>query len=325
MDGANLTNIPSALSEYYDRVLLEREKPYLVYTNFGQVRNIPAGNGRIIKFRKYGALTVITDPLEEMVTKTPSNPVVTDITATVNWYGDWMPYSDVVTIESPDPVLTELTQVLGDQAGASIDTICRNVLVQGTNVLYADATSPKANDERTDITTGDVMDKTILDLARATLRGANAKFITNYVSPDMGYNSASLLPCFIVVVHPNVVPSLMAITGFKTPDQYYNKGNVMPNEVGSYGNFRFVESTQAPIYEGAGASASIDVYASLVFAMDAYGTTEIKGHGMEMIIKALGSSGSADPHNQRGSIAWKASHVTKILNHSWMLRIEHTI
>lgn len=321
---ASVTTIPHAINNYYDRLLLEREKPYLVHPNFGQVRNIPVGGTGVIKFRKYGALTANTTALTEGETPAGTNPSVTDITATALWYGDYITYTDKVTIESPDPVLTELTEVLGEQAGLSIDTLARNVLVQGTNVLYADATSPKVNAQTSDVSATDVLEKVILDTAISTLRSANAKYITNFVSPDAGYLTSPVAPCFVGIVHPNTVVNLRAITGFVPVEQYANKADIMPNEVGKYDRVRFVESTQAYVEEDQG-NGSIDVYHTLIFGKDAYGVTSISGNAMQMFITELGSAGSADPLKQRGTIGWKANHVTKILNQSWMIRIEHAI
>ena len=321
---ASVTTIPHAINNYYDRLLLEREKPYLVFPNFGQVRNIPVGNTGVIKFRKYGALTANITPLTEGETPAGTNPSVVDITATALWYGDYITYTDKVTIESPDPVLTELTEVLGEQAGLSIDTLARNVLVLGTNVVYADATAPKANAQTSDVSATDVLEKVIIDTAVSTLRSANAKYITNFVSPDAGYLTTPVGPCFIGIVHPNSVTNLKGITGFMSVEQYANKGDVMPNEVGKYDRVRFIESTQAPVNEDDG-NGSIDVYCTLIFGKDAYGVTSIQGNAMKTIVKALGSEGSGDPLNQRGSIGWKANFITKILNQSWMIRIEHAI
>jgi N4-gp56 family major capsid protein len=67
-----------------------------------------------------------------------------------------------------------------------------------------------------------------------------------------------------------------------------------------------------------------DVYATLIFGANAYGVCPLAGNAMENIIKPLGSSGSADPLNQRATSGWKAITTTKILNDAWMIRIEHT-
>lgn len=68
-----------------------------------------------------------------------------------------------------------------------------------------------------------------------------------------------------------------------------------------------------------------DVGTALFIGSDAYGVTELEGMGLETIVKQLGSSGTADPLNQRGTVGWKATHVAKILSQLWMIRAECTI
>ncbi len=65
-----------------------------------------------------------------------------------------------------------------------------------------------------------------------------------------------------------------------------------------------------------------DVYATLVFGDNAYGTTSIEGGGLEHIVKQLGSSGADDPLNQRATVGWKASKVSVRLCEAFMVRIE---
>jgi N4-gp56 family major capsid protein len=321
---ANTTNIPHAIASYYDRLLLEREKPHLVHALFGQVRNIPVGMSNTIKFRKYGALSVNTTALTEGLTPAGSNASVTDITAVAQWYGDYIVYTDVVTIESPDPVLSELTSVLGDQAGQSVDTIIRDVLVAGTNVWYSDATSPQVNAATSDVSATDVITVTDVRNAVNDLDNSNAKYITDFVSPDAGYLTTPVAPSYVGIVHPNVVSTIEGFTGFQSVEQYANKASIFPHEIGKVGRVRFIQSTQSKIKEGEG-NGSIDVYCTLIFAKDAYGVTSINGNSMKMIVKPLGSSGSSDPLDQRGSIGWKANVVAKILNQDWMIRIEHAL
>ena len=321
---ANTTNIPHAIASYYDRLLLEREKPYLVHALFGQIRNIPVGMSNTIKFRRYGALPVNITALTEGLTPAGRNASVTDITATAQWYGDYMIYTDVVTIESPDPVLSELTGVLGDQAGESVDTIIRDVLVAGTNIKYSDATSPQANAATGDVSATDVLTVTDLRIAVNTLDNANTKYITDFVDPDAGYNTTPVAPSYVAIVNPNQVSTIEGLTGFQSVEKYANKASIFPHEIGKVGRVRFIQSTQAKIKTGEG-NGSIDVYCILIFGKDAYGVTSISGNSMKMIVKPLGSAGSSDPLDQRGSIGWKANVVAKILNQSWMIRVESAL
>ncbi len=69
------------------------------------------------------------------------------------------------------------------------------------------------------------------------------------------------------------------------------------------------------------------VHATLVFGKDAYGVINLEGEGaLKTIIKPAGSSGTADPLDQRSTVGAKVSGYTaKILNELWLLRIEHGV
>ena len=67
-----------------------------------------------------------------------------------------------------------------------------------------------------------------------------------------------------------------------------------------------------------------DVYSTLILGDDAYGVTEITGGGLQHIVKQLGSSGSADPLDQRATCGWKATKTAEILVPQYMVRIETT-
>lgn len=74
-----------------------------------------------------------------------------------------------------------------------------------------------------------------------------------------------------------------------------------------------------------GGSGSIDVYSTLIYGQDAFGSIELGGNGknVEVIIKAPGSSGALDPLNQRGTIAWKVKgFCTVILQDDFVVRVE---
>lgn len=74
--------------------------------------------------------------------------------------------------------------------------------------------------------------------------------------------------------------------------------------------------------EPAGGVDGCDIYSTIVFGADAYGVTDVEGGGLETIIKALGSAGTADPLNQRSTVGWKALKTAEILTDAFMVRIE---
>jgi len=63
-------------------------------------------------------------------------------------------------------------------------------------------------------------------------------------------------------------------------------------------------AAEAVIYPGEAGAKGRDVYATLIFGDNAYGVTEISGGGLQHIVKQLGSAGSADPLDQRGTAGY---------------------
>lgn len=314
------TQVPN-INSYYDRTLLERATPLLVYSKFAQVRDIPKNNSDVIKFRKYSALSAATTPLTEGVTPSGSQLAVTDSYATVAQYGDYVTLTDKLKMETEDPVETEATQVLAEQAALTFDNLDRDILAATTTIQYASTAT-----QRTDITAA--MKLTVSEIREAvrTMKNNKAKKLTSMVSASSGYNTTPVDACYVAIVHPNATFDLKSDSAWVPVEKYAGsvKGGVMPGEVGKLDEVRFIETTEAKVYTGAG-SSSADVYATLIFGANAYGVTRISSEALKTIRKQLGSAGSADPLDQRATIGWKGTRVTKILDQLNMLKIEHGV
>lgn len=316
-------NIPYPVNTYYDRQLLSRALPLLLHDRFAQVRDLPMHNTDTIKFRKYNALSANTTPLTPGVTPEGKQLSVTDVTTQIKQYGDYITVDDFTLDTSIDPILMEAAEVLGEQAGQSLDLIIREVLHAGTNIRYADVTAPKANDERTDITTGDKLLADEIRLAVWTLKMQNAKRITKIVSADRGYNTTPVASAYVAMVHPTTTLNLRSVSGFEPVEKYYQNSQPLPGEVGKFEEVRFVETTNAKVFEDGG-NGGIDVYSTLFLGMDAYGVSRLSGRAMENIVKPVGSGGTEDPLNQRGTSGWKATMGVTRLQEMFMVRVEHS-
>ncbi len=306
-------------TEFYDKTLLYRAVALFVHTKFGQVRDIPRNGGtNTIKFRRYGNLSAATTALSEGVTPAGSELSVTDITATVAQYGDYITVTDVVDYESKDPVLIEAAEILGDQMGDTVDQLTRDVLAAGTVVTYVGQSSRGA------ITSSDLITATEVRKAVRTLKNAKARRVTRMINASTGIATEPVSASYIGVCHPDTTYDLQDETGWVPVEKYSSTMKVMEGEVGKINDARFVETTNAKIFSGAG-SGSIDVYATIIMGMDAYGITRISGEAVRNIIKPLGSAGTADPIDQRATSGWKITFVAKILNDSFMVRLEHAV
>lgn len=312
------TEVTAAVNNFYDRRLLLKAVPLFAHTRWAQVRDIPRNNTDVIKFRRYTLLTAATTALSEGVTPTGSTLAVTDVSATVAQYGDFVTLTDKLTFTTLDPVLTETADLLGTQAGDTLDQLTRTVLAAGTTIQYASTAT--ANNE---ITSAMKISKAEIQEAVRTLKTNNARKITSMVDPSTGFNTSPLPACFVAIVHPNTTFDLKNVPGFIRVEEYGQK-KAMEGEVGCLDEVRFVESTNAYVNTGAG-SGSIDVYYTIILGAEAYGITRVSGEAMKNIIKPLGSAGSADPLDQRQTSGWKATFVAKILNNNFMVVLRHAV
>lgn len=319
-----VAQLPHAVNNFYNRTLLERALPLIVHDKWAQIKDIPKKNTNIQKFRKYGALAVNTTPLTDGVTPAGKTFSTTDVTVTVYQYGDYTTITDWVDMTSPDPILTEAAEMLGEQAGQSLDTVLATILNAGTNVQYADVTSPKANAARGSVTSVDKIARDEILIGVRTMKNNNARKITRLVNADVGYATTPVNACFVGIVHPNTTFVMKDLTGWNPVEKYANKADLMPGEVGSLDEVRFVETTFAKVFTGEG-SGGIDVYSTLILGANAYGITRISGEAMKNIVKPLGSGGSNDPLDQRMTSGWKATFGAAILQQLFMLRIEHAV
>ncbi len=323
-DNIGTLQITYAVNNFYDRVLLERAVAAFIHTRFAQVRDIPEGNTNVIKFRRYSNLTAQTTPLNEGITPAGSSLSASDITATVKQYGDYVTLTDLVQMTTLDPILTETAEILGDEAGDTLDQLTRDVLAAGTTIYYAGSqTSIGA------ITTSNKVAYTdFLSIIR-TLKNNKGKRIMQMVDASTGYNTMPIMPAFIAFVHPDTVydlKNLLQTTSnaavFMPISKYPSSMAILPDEVGAIDEIRFIESTNCKIFSGQG-SGGCNVYGTVVIAQNAYGISRISGQALENIVKPLGSAGSSDPLDQRATSGWKATFAAVRLNETWIVRYLH--
>lgn len=323
MPNTTLTQVAPGVQAFYDRNLLRRAQPNDVHGRFGQKRPIATRNGNQIKFRRYSQLAPATAALTEGVTPAGSTLSVTDIVSTLAQYGDYITLTDMVSMTNQDPVVTEATDVLGDQAGTTIDQIRRDVLVAGTNVAYASGAATR-------LATVQKISATDLDKAIRFLKSQNAKFMKEGLSASDNVGTGAVRKAFVGLAHPDVEFDLEQIPGFRPVSDYGSQEGVMEDEIGAYKNIRFVTSTNCKVFPDATTALTAgfkgttknDVYATLIIAADAYGISPLSGQAMNTYVKPLGSAGTADPLEQRSSVGWKATTTTTILNQAWMIRLE---
>lgn len=304
-----LSDLSVEMKTFYSDYLIENAQANLVHDQFGQKHPIPQHGGKIIEFRKYDPLAKALVALTEGVTPDGKSLKVTEIHATIAQYGDYITLADVLLLTAIDNNLVEANELLGQQAGLTLDTVTREVINGGSQVIFAGNR-----------------------LTRAGLNGGD------YISVDDFFNAQRILKrnnakdfsgTFVGIIHPDITYDVMRNPEWIDTSLYAGSTQLFNGEIGKIAGTRFVETSEAKIWAAGvdlvapgGAVLEDDVYSVLVLAKNAYGVTEIEGGGLEFIVNQLGSGGSADPLKQRATAGWKAMKVAERLVELYMVRIE---
>lgn len=315
-DKADGNRLTVEMKTFYDKTLIDEAQPQLVHDQFGQERDIPANGGKNIEFRRFSSLPKATTPLSEGVTPAGSSLNVSGVGATVQQYGDYITQSDMLEMTAIDNTIVEATQLLGSQAGRTLDTITREVLQGGTNVLYCPALSADGTEtactSRQALTAKNLLTVRMVFRAAAILKAANAPKINGD---------------YVAVIHPYAAHDLMAEAGESWMDvhKYAQPEEIFSGEIGKLGGVRFVETTEAKILKGGASGCKDDdtaVFCTLFLGANAYGKTKVTGGGLQTIVKQKGSAGTGDPLDQRSSVGWKATKAAERLVEEYMVRVE---
>ncbi len=226
------------MKTFYDKTLLTLAGANLVHEQFGQKRPIPKNGGKTIECRKFSKLPKATAALTEGVTPAGNKLSVSAVTCTAEQYGDYIEQTDMLELTAVDNTIVEATKELASQAGLTLDTVVRNELIGGTNVMYAPKVSGGSETEvtsRADITADCRLRVKDVFRAAAELKAVNA--------PKIGGS-------YVAVIHPYVAYDLMQDAGEQWIgiQKYAKPENVLRGELGTLGGVRFVESTEAKVF-----------------------------------------------------------------------------
>lgn len=310
MDLSTTSAISEEFKQYYDRTLLEAARPELLHNQFGQSRPIPARYATSIEFRKYALLAAATVALTEGTPPSGSNADVTNVTASISQYGDFVRGSDVVETQAFDDHMNELAGVQGQQMGNTLDILTRNILVAGTTVQFGDAKGSRGQIGSTNYLDAVEIAKVVRTLSRLDAPKWPGALYRAIIHPDTKYD----------LQQDSTLQNFWRDAGQRGVEA---DNPLFSANLGRIFGVEFFETSNARVFLSLGLSGA-DIYATLVFGRNAYGVVELEELSAETIYHPKGSAGTADPLNQTWTNGWKASHTAVILDQNFLVRIEHT-
>lgn len=294
--------LSAGMQTYYNRELLRTFEPNLVHLQFGDEHRMPPHSGLVMNMRKLIPLETNTKALSE---GDPGESVMlaeTEVTVQLQQYGEYARCTDKLDLTHLDMDIMRRTKLFGDAGARSIDAVVREELAKCANVIYAGGKASRA-----ELTAADKLTSRELRKAVKTLKKNHAQTFDGY---------------FVAIIGPDTMYDLQEDEAFVKVSQYQDKENIYTGEVGRLFGVRLVETTEAKIFEGAGASGA-DVASVIVLGQYAYGVTSLKGAKPRVIVKPAGSAGTADPLDQISTVGWKMDGFgVKMLQPEYAVRIE---
>jgi N4-gp56 family major capsid protein len=308
-----------------------------------------------VKWRRIENLTAVTTALTESTeATTPAfgngrnsvRPTITDVTVAIAKYGNAINLTEEIDLFNVNSNSAALMDTLGANAGESLNTLMRNVYDGATTVVRfgnGSAGTPAAS-------YSSVAEAINLNDIRFTVNALNRNSAMRFTPAAFGSTNIGTVPVrqsYYGICHVDVEDDIRALTGFVGVETYGGYTETEPGEFGHVGGVRWCSTEIAPIISDGSTESAVaasyrgtssilhDVYSTFIYGREAIGSIGLgEQHAkeiymmydrvptVELIYHKPGSSGIADMFNEVGSLAWKAWFAGKILNGSWVGKIQ---
>ena len=179
---------PTLLESYLQRRALENVEPNLGYLKDAQMIEQPKNNGKHVTFFRYSELPAITKPLYEGVTPDGQKLTETAFSVMTKNYGGFMPYTDEIDLWHVDSKTQAMSDRLNRQAQLSLDTVGRDQIMAGLNVMYPGGKTSRAALTSSDILTYAIIKKVVRSLKKKGAQPFSDGFYHAKIDHDTYYD-----------------------------------------------------------------------------------------------------------------------------------------
>jgi len=245
----------------FDRLAYFALRSELLFDQAADVQPVQqAMPGTGVTFTIFSDIAAATSTLNEVTDVTPTALSDSQVTVTLNEYGNAVVTTAKLRGTAFLDVDSAAANIIGYNAGDSIDQVIREVLAGGTNVVYATggSTTPSS---RVTVQAEDIIAADDVRKVTAQLRAAN---VATFDGSYLGY------------IHPDVSYDFRSATdaaAWRTPANYVNPEGIYNGEIGKFESVRFIETPRAKVFtdasNGTSTTGSIDVYATHIMGRQA--------------------------------------------------------
>lgn len=335
------TQIAGPVNVIFQRQLLRNAKARCPYFVGSTPASVQSHNGSFTaKWRSFNNLAPVTTAMAELTgnlalpTRDAVQPTVTDVTKEVAKYGNYILLNEEVDLINFNEQTMKLSEVLGINAGQSLNRLQRNELEDNAVQVY--------NNGSADADVNTVLTSASIRRTVNVLRNNIAQEFMPMTTGSQNVGTTPIRESFWGICHVDVEEDIRDMTGFRAVETYAGQTQVASGEIGAVAGVRFVASTEGSVDADAGGAsaatirggADTDLYSTVIMGMDAVGSLGMDSSHVKEIYQAgdnlpavmmikheKGSSGVADPFNEMQTMAWKSWHGGKILRPEWIRTI----
>lgn len=307
------------LKTFYDTELLENARSEMKFAQFGKKMRLPKRHGTTVEWRRWNTFKK-ADVLVEGVIPAGQKMGMSSKTASIFQVGTYATISDKLELHAYDDVILGATEEMGASAAETQETLIRDALLIGTNVLYCDNLEANGAYKNTPTSCATMGDSASNGYARLTPDMVNKAFTKLTKKKAQPINGK-----FYAIVHPSVVYDLRSNKEWIEVHKYAATEQIFNGEIGELHNVRFIVSNHAPVLKSTGYTNkdSGATYATFFFGKEAFGVIDPEGGALEMIVHDKDEIGG--PLNQFSTIGYKMeTNGATILYPERVLRVMST-
>jgi N4-gp56 family major capsid protein len=273
MAGETTTSSLSVDQVAFDRLAYFALRSELLFDQAADVQPTQqAMPGTGVTFTIFSDIAAATATLNEVTDVTPTALSDSQVTVTLNEYGNAVVTTAKLRGTAFLDVDASAANIIGYNAGDSIDQVVREVLAGGSNVVYGTGgtTDPSS---RTTVQAEDIISADDVRRVVAQLRAAN---VATFNGDYMGF------------IHPDVSYDFRSATdaaAWRTPANYVDPTGIYNGEIGKFESVRFIETPRAKVFtnasDGSGSTGTVDVYCTHIMGRQAlakaFSTTDGNG------------------------------------------------
>ena len=320
------TSLGYMVAEYWERKAIDELYPSLVFTDIARDGgdpcwlNIPAKKGQLVHFHLMPVADIVTAAIAESADDPAAETMaLSTISAQCAQYGKYTVLSDIVDAVALKSALGEAAEMMALQGMRSFDNYIYRTITGNAGAKYCGSATAASAMSATDVLTRDELETVLLSFKNRKVQTfQNGKY--KYFA------------------HPTTLKDMRGETDdgswYDVVKRMQSGNELRSGEVADMAGFRIVDTTE--IANTTAISGTGYAYKNVAAGYQSVGAVSLgaaakppkNGSGFEknrrpgfkpprnikVIIKGLGTGGTADPLNRRATVGWKWNSVVKVLD-----------